>query len=651
MCGIGGAVWRKKDSFLPFARIVSKTLSHRGPDDEGYLLFQDNKAIPLKSFKQAEKSPVPGNGIQTHLLHRRLSILDLSDAGHQPMEYDNGRLWIVFNGEIYNYLELREELKGKGYEFKSNTDTEVILASYMEWGKECVSRFNGMWAFVILDTRKNILFGSRDRFGVKPFYYYLSKDAFIFASEIKALMGLPFIEKRINPRAVFHYLMFGLEEGEEEGFVKGIYELMPSCSFEYDIDSNELKIWRYYRLKFNPDYRPFYPEKFRTYVEMVKEKIFDAVRLRLRADVPIGSCLSGGIDSSSIVCVINELLKKGGYPQASEKKLFTASYDIKRIDIDESRWAELVVRRTNGRWYKVFPDKNSLMEELEDVVYAQDIPFGSLSIYAQYCVMKRVKKEGIKVIMDGQGGDELFTGYISYYWTYIKELINHDPVMAAKELLFLKNSPFTLKEILYAARGIIKKGSPYGQRYNLMSRYINKELQKTYRHEEHASSKVTAQDTSSLNHMLFKFMTGPRLKSLLRYEDRNSMRFSIEARTPFSDDIDLIEFVFMIPSTYKIRNGFSKRLLRSAMKGIVPDPILTRRDKIGFTAPEYAWLKKLKPVLLDYLDDGDLKHLFEVDRLKKEWELFLNLQPGVGITGLWRFVNLAIWKNVFSVGL
>ena len=646
MCGIGGIVWRKKGSALQSAFLLSSSLAHRGPDSSGYLLFQKDG---FQFFDDVNKAKTFAITSTPHLvlIHRRLAIIDLTKAGCQPMEYDNGRLWITYNGEIYNYIELREELKLKGYKFKTNTDTEVILASYDLWGKDCVHKFNGMWAFVILDTKRNILFGSRDRFGVKPLYFSISSDFFVFSSEIKAILKLPFIKKEINPKAVFQYLMFDLEEGEEQGFIKGIYELMPSFAFEYDIRTNELKKWRYYELSFETEYKSFEHRKFCRYTKDVKKHIFDAVKIRLRSDVPIGSCLSGGIDSSSIVCVINELLKTNSYPQVYEKKLFTASFKMGKID--ESKWAKLVSEYTKGKWYPVFPNHLSLMEDIEDLVYTQDIPFGSLSIYAQYCVMRKAKKENVKVMMDGQGADELFTGYISYYWPYLKELIKNDKLSALRELFSLKNSPLSYSQIIYALNSLLKKGSPYGSRYDLLSRYINKDLVETFKREEPLlSNKVTGYKTDSLNHVLYNFMTGPRLKSLLRYEDRNSMRFSIETRTPFSDDVKLIETVFAIPSSYKIRNGWSKFLLRSAMKGIVPTAILKRREKIGFTVPEAVWLRRLKHSLLDLMSK-DTKEFINLQLLIKEWDIFLKAQPNIGITGLWRFINLGIWRRIFSL--
>ncbi|MFN3995908.1 MAG: asparagine synthase (glutamine-hydrolyzing), partial [bacterium] len=420
MCGICGIVSLNKIK-SEFIVKMNDTLKHRGPDDEGYLLYDLENAY----FLTGSESQIQGEKIfdkqgNIFLGHRRLSIIDLSPLGAQPMSDMNNKIWIIFNGEIYNYLELRDLLEKKGYKFRTNTDTEVIINSYLEWGYDCVQNFDGMWAFVILDTTKNILFGSRDRFGVKPFYFYYTPNIFLFASEIKAIVKSDLYPKQINLQHVKDYLVFGYEEQYPLSFFKNIYPLKPSYNFIFNLKNFELKFFRYYELEFNNRYEKFDQEKFLKSCQKVKELIFEAVNLRLRSDVSIGSCLSGGLDSTTIVCTINEIMKKNFIENIGEKqKVFTAVF--KGEDIDESKWAQIVVNKTKTQWFTTNPTFQELWQDIEDIVYYQDIPFGSTSIYAQYRVMKLAKENNVKVLLDGQGGDEVFTGYVLYYPVFTHE--------------------------------------------------------------------------------------------------------------------------------------------------------------------------------------------------------------------------------------
>jgi len=663
LCGIAGIV-SKTERIDPFqVKKMLVTLKHRGPDDEGYLFATRDKICiaggddtPAEVWKcKANHTPSihinhVKNTYNIVLAHRRLSIIDLSPLGHQPMSYDNGKLWIVFNGEIYNYIELREGLRKKGYSFITNTDTEVVLASYKEWGFECLSKFNGMWAFVIYDKNKDILFGARDRFGVKPFYYFLNKDYFIFASEIKSLLTLPFIEKKINGRAVFDYLVFGWQEMEEEGFFKDIFELFPSYAFVYNISNGSFKKWKYYTLKYIDKWEKFDNRNLTKYTQMTKNLIFNAISLRLRSDVPVGTCLSGGLDSSTIVCVINNFLLRQNISQIGDRqKVFTASYDLKSVD--ESKWAKVVVNATNTEWYRTYPKAEELLNDIEDLVYYQEIPFGSTSIYAQYRVMKLAKENGIKVLLDGQGGDELFTGYSAYYRAFFAEIIkNLDIKSFINEFNGLKNSPINSISLIVSLMkllGVKILPSYFGnlilQRLRKENKYINKDF---WIENKRRLEKIKERDVSSLNKMLYEYMTKSSLKVLLKYEDRNSMRFSIEARTPFADDIDLIEYVFQIPSNYKIYNGWSKFLLRETMSGILPEEIRLRKDKIGFATPEYFWLVKIKDELKEYFTD-DLKDCINVDMLLKDWDDVFERQNKYEVIHIWKFINLAIWNKVY----
>ena len=657
MCGIAGIYnsdWKVEISWI---KRMTDTLMHRGPDDEGFLAINtETKEI---NHLTGPDSKVAGQRVETfhksvnlYLGHRRLSIIDISPSGHQPMSNRDRTIWIVYNGEIYNYLELRKELETLGYNFKTNTDTEVLLAAYEQWKEKCLNRFNGMWSFVIYDARTNTLFGARDRFGVKPFYYYADQNYFAFASEIKALIKLPFVEKRINPSAVFDYLVLNLYEHEEEGFFKNIFELQPSYAFHYYLSTNTMKKWKYYSLSYTDRWEDFDQERLNRYVTSIREFLSNAVSLRLRSDVPVGTCLSGGIDSSTIVCLINRMLEKDAMDQVGERqKVFTASYEDQAID--ESKWAKIVVDRTKTSWYQTFPKSNELMDDLEDLVYTQDIPFGSTSIYSQYRVMKLAKGNGVKVLLDGQGGDELFTGYQLYYGPFFAEMLRAlDVDSLMRELVSLKNSPTNMKALsLSLVKLFVKRLMPRIFKElirKLRKREINYLSAELFRDNKDRLTVARDMVATSLNQMLYQYISWLSLKPLLRYEDRNSMRFSIEARAPFADDINLIEYVFQIPSIYKIYCGWSKYLLRAATEGVLPEAIRIRKDKIGFATPEYSWVNEMKEFFNTYMTH-DLEEFLKVEKIKKDWDSLIQSQVRTGITDVWRLINLAVWKKVFAL--
>jgi asparagine synthase (glutamine-hydrolysing) len=653
MCGIAG-IHGGQPLPAEFVARMTGVLRHRGPDDEGFLAV--NTANGNVRHVTGADSQVEGERIEAFtspanlfLGHRRLSIIDPTPAGHQPMANGDQTLWIVFNGEIYNYVELRAELKNAGYSFRTASDTEVILAAYAAWGRECVTRFNGMWSFVLYDRRNNQLFGSRDRFGVKPLYYFSAGGNFAFASEIKALLTLPFIEKKINPAAVFDYLAHGLTEADG-CFFDGILELPPAHCFVRELATGAMKTWRYYTLCHAEEWERFRPQRMAESLEAVRELVINAVRLRLRSDVAVGSCLSGGVDSSTIVCAINRLLGEADISQVGERqKVFTACYDHEAID--ESKWAEIVVNNTRTAWSRTYPKANEMLVDLEDLVYCQDVPFGSTSIYAQYRVMRLARENGVKVLLDGQGGDELFTGYTPFYTAFYGDMLrNCDVAGLLRECGELGNASLSLPTLIRnllrdAAIGAVPRWlrKPL---YHLNAReniYIRRDFWHAHRSRVEL---MWERRPKGLSDMLFKLMTGDNLQNLLRFEDRNSMRFSVESRTPFADDINLINYVFSLPAAYKIHNGWSKYLLRESMSGIVPDDIRRRKDKIGFATPEYYWLNELKDELREYLSP-DLGEYLDVPALRNDWGTLLGGQSRTGITAVWRFINLAVWRKVY----
>jgi asparagine synthase (glutamine-hydrolysing) len=654
MCGIAGIVYNDTFAGTQDIQKMSDAIAHRGPDGEGFI------AVHTKSGKITELSgpstPVSlpllsnfGKNADLYLAHRRLSIIDLTKAGHQPMSNHQKDIWLIFNGEIYNYKSLRNELSG--YAFKSNTDTEVLLYAYEKWGVHCLQRFNGMWAFVIYDAKKKILFGARDRFGVKPLYYTKNVGFFAFNSEIKGLLAKPEVSRRINTNTSVAYLRYRLESFDGETFFDAISELQPAHYFIYDLEKKTLKIERYYDLSFYDKWEKFDEIKCNEYIEGARERIINAVDLRLNADVTVGSCLSGGLDSSAIVCSIGKLLKEKSYRSvSSDQAVVTACY--KNSAIDESPWAQLVVDSVHADWHKVFPQREELLTDLSDLIFSQDVPFCSTSMYAQYRVMKTAKEVGIRVMLDGQGGDELFTGYTPYYHTYYNEAkSNRDFNLLTEEQQYIRNTPMGNIDINKAViknelKAFFKKYLPDTPEKILRQLFRQPEL----RYLLFDGKKYKQYTYSTLNQMLYTLMSFTSLTRLLKYEDRNSMRFSVESRTPFADDIDLIEYIFSIPSVYKIHHGWSKYLLRRSMDEFVPQPIINRTDKIGFATPEYEWLDTIKPYIFCDINP-DISSILNIRLMEKDWDKIFSRQNKLGVTNIWLYINFILWFKIYKVTL
>jgi asparagine synthase (glutamine-hydrolysing) len=659
MCGIAGFHLPNSENMSDALEAMAQALRHRGPDDEGYLVVEcsTGKTNQLGGADcQLELPPIKTyrGKADLYLAHRRLSIIDTSPRGHQPMPSPDGRHWIVFNGEIYNFVELRGELKSHGHRFRTGTDTEVALAAYGTWGIEALHRFNGMWSFALYDVEKKELILCRDRFGVKPLYYFHLNDIFAFASEIKSLASFPQFNLNTDLAQVFDYLLFGWEGEAGKTLFQEIRELEPGSVLRYRLDRRSLKINKYYQLPQNDDCPAYNSVLAQNYSQEISYLLRQAVELRLRSDVPIGSCLSGGLDSSTIVCTIDRLLKKGKLEQVGEKQaVFTAGYhDYSK---DETKWAKMVAESVALTWYISYPRARELLTDIEDLVYYQEIPFISTSIYAQYRIMKLAREQGIKVLLDGQGGDELFGGYASFYAMQHREMLTNGKWSALwQEWKSQKEASVSLwATLLNLIMPAIKRLAP-SDFMSTMYRSIRPECKYIsgdfWRHYRHRTEAITERYHRGLNHMLRDMMTGLSLKNLLRYEDRNSMRFSIESRTPFADDLPLIERLFSIPGIYKIHHGWSKHLLRMAAKDLVPEPIRWRHDKIGFATPESKWLREIGPSLLAYMDHR-LSSVIDIGKFIRDWPSIINNQSREGVTTVWRFLNLGIWARVFKLNL
>jgi asparagine synthase (glutamine-hydrolysing) len=560
MCGISIAI-NKNNDFLSetIIRSMNDVITHRGPDSEGFF-FNNNFALG----------------------HRRLSILDLSSAGHQPMNYCN--LSITYNGEVYNYIELKEELKLLGYRFNSTTDTEVILAAYKHWGVKAFEKFNGMWAFAIYDVEKNEIIFCRDRFGIKPLYYTNTENHFLAGSEIKQFVAVKEFCAKLNKRAAINFLIKGLLNYSEETFFENVNELRPGHYLKYNISTHHCTITKWYDLDKSS---VLISDDFKTAVKKVKDLFVDSIKLRMRSDVRVGSCLSGGIDSSSIVCVIKA-------NQLANKDFATITSCYKDKLYDEQNFSDAVNKKTGYLSVKVFPELNDLLDMglLDNMIYQQDQPFSGASHYSEYNVFKKAKEENIIVMQDGQGSDEYLCGYGEFIACYISELLRkfnwleafhllkckaqHNRISLIRETWTLIKSTIFIKLKKTIWRKLGKSENPW----------LSPAWQQIGNNNIVDFDKINIRDLSiaEINHSSIPYQ--------LHSEDRNSMTFSIESRLPFLDH-RLVEYVIGLPNSYKIRDGYSKFILREAMDEL-PDVVKYRKDKMGFVAPDAPWLKENK---------------------------------------------------------
>jgi len=588
MCGIAG-IFNTTGKPIDKIRLVNMTriIRHRGPDDEGYLLVntdenrnQHCKGADTISFLQGTLPRVE-EGISANLAFgfRRLSIIDLSEKGHQPMSNASGSLWIVFNGEIYNYLEIREELSGLGHTFVTNSDTEVILKAYEQWGTDCLKYFNGMWSFALWDVRTKTLFCARDRFGVKPFYYYWNGKQFIFGSEVKQIL-VHDIDKTIDEQVVAKsFAISNFLENSGGTYFRQI-KVLPHSHFIL-LRQGELSLTRYYDLpidKFETSGLSF-TEASDTYLELFK----DSIKLRMRSDVEVGSALSGGLDSSAIVMLA------AGY---TGKQFQTfSSYFTHAPAYDERRWISLVVDKvkTNAHYVSANPEESR--REIEKIIWYHDVPLESSSPVAHFYLTRLARECKVPVLLDGQGSDEITGGYNHGYYRYFADMLRNLQIGR-----FLYQYPSYLQ---YNSKGsilakIVKTSAVIAMKESTLYKM---EARNSFQPVAGFNSKKVQMDEvidlncSKLSNFLYNQVMSTSIQTLLHYEDRNSMAHSIETRVPFLD-YRLVEFVFSLPSAYKIKGHLGKYIHREALKQIVPAEIMERKDKIGFLAPgENFWLR------------------------------------------------------------
>ena len=622
MCGIAGALSLTDRSAEPAVvqRMLDR-LTHRGPDDEGCTAL--------------------GPAV---LGMRRLSILDPTPRGHQPMSSADGRLTIVHNGEIYNFLELADELSALGHRFTTETDTEVILAAYAEWGRSCLTRFNGIWAFAIWDHLDGSLFLARDRFGVKPLFLAERDGQLAFASEIKALRGLDWVSPDPYLPAVADFLLDGTVDHLPTTFYRDVERFPAAHALTVTRDGRRWhRYWEPPCLSTDASFRP-QPED-RDRVDAFRSLLIDAVGLQLRSDVPIGSCLSGGIDSASIVSIAAGLRagrlraassvhrERDGVPQLAFFAEFRAAA------IDERPYVDAVVGQTGVTLHTTTPDAEDFLSSLERVMDAQDEPFGSLSIVAQYHVMRIAHEAGVKVLLDGQGADELLAGYANYRGIRMAgALRSRDMAAALGVARAVARGRLPMRSTLGHA---VLGGVPVPRllvRGRLPTRWFGRGLASV-----RSAPLQPAPSGTMLARKLWADIERDNLPGLLRFEDRNSMAFGIEARVPFLDH-RLVEAGLALPDRLKIdARGRTKLALRRAMRGIVPDSVVARRDKVAFQPPQDRWLRESRTVwqVLAAKSRAERAGLLAPGAMREALAAF---EAGrLGGNAFWRIVNLELW--------
>lgn len=600
MCGIAGII-QKKTTDMDLTQSMQNMLAkitHRGPDGQGIFKYQ-----------------------QLILGHRRLAILDLSKDGIQPMHSPCQNFVLIFNGEIYNYLEIKAELIKLGHVFQTKTDTEVILHAYQAWGQDCVQRFNGMWAFALLDKSKNQLFCSRDRFGVKPFYFISHDKHFIFCSEMKGL--LPFLPSRTaNHEMIIDYLLTSKTDHQHQVFFKDIHVLPASHHLIYNVNTHQITTKRYYELK---------PRQNLTASNDYMACLNDAISLRLRSDVTVGTCLSGGLDSSTVAAIAAKQ-----YISQTQKPFSAITAISEQASNNESHFAEMVVKHCQLNWLTTKPNYETFQAQIENIMHTQEEPFASPSIVMQYEVMKAARKAKIPVLLDGQGGDETLLGYERYVATHTYEEYRKHGIKGFVQAIKASSQQNQKLKTLKTAQYILGTHFP-GLRLKLHQyehRYLSKQHHLIPKHlKTYADAAKTLFDLQKLE------IEATNLPALLRFEDKNSMAHSIETRLPFLD-YRLVEMALSLPFDVKIHLGWTKHLLREKMQQQLPHDILWRKNKFGFEAPEQIWLSRHQDAMLKCI-----KHSRLIQAITKN-----NFNPtALKQRVVWRLYTIALWEKQFHI--
>lgn len=597
MCGLVALIDPKGGVRTVTLADMCALIKHRGPDGEGFAVFDADGAYSQvgQNAPQGGGAPLTDYpGACVGFGHRRLSIVDVSTGGHQPMAGPDGRYWVSYNGEIYNHLELRAELEGLGHGFRSHCDTEVLLAAWAQWGEASLARFNGMFAFVLYDRETGDVFAVRDRFGVKPLYCWRTPDgAVALASEIKAFTAVPGWRARLNGQMAYDFLVWGLSDHTDATLFDGVRQLPPGGLARFNVAVNE-------RMEFKPErwFEPVAdtspPTEFTQAARLFKDKFTRAVDLRLRADVSVGTALSGGLDSSSIVCTVHDLWEDG---VSGARNAFSAR--AKDSDFDEGPYMDAVVEHTGVEHHVTWPDADGFLNDLQNIIWHHDEPFGSASIYAEWKVFAKVAETQVKVTLDGHGADESLAGYTAFVGPQLGQMLRRlDFSGFVREWRAQRRvhgrSAFWMAAMVVDdvapawLRGFLRKLTGKTQP---VPQWLD--VARLGAHADNPFDACAERGRGILGLSLAQ-LTATSLPMQLKWADRDSMAHSIESREPFLDP-DLVAFALALPDRFKLDHAISKRVLREGLQDVLPEKILQRQDKMGFVTPESLWVTRDRP--------------------------------------------------------
>lgn len=626
MCGILGCVSSNSISKVKFSNAL-ELIEHRGPDHADY------RVCPIGDLEVA-------------LGHTRLSIIDLTADASQPFYSACERYVLIYNGEIYNYKELKAELISLGCEFFTESDTEVLLNAWIYWGKGALRKFIGMFSFAVLDKKAGKITLVRDAFGVKPLFYTFYDQELFFASELPALLKLRGVKVQADAQAAYDYLVHGDYDSSNRTFVEGVKHLKPGHYLDFDISSrtlSELQSW------WQPDLSVCSNLSFDEAKDKLRNLFLQSVGLHLRSDVPLGAALSGGIDSSAVVCAIRHL--------EPEMPIHTFSYIASDEAISEEKWVDKINDYTAAIAHKVKASSDDLSGDIEKLLTAQGEPFGSTSIYAQYKVFQLARQTGIKVTLDGQGADELLAGYIGYPGERLLSLLEQ-------------------KKFFEVHKFAKKWGSQPGRSYWLALRYLGRLILPDYLYRiarkllgrdfypnwlnlevlrekgvNFKENRIVLEEKNKGNRVretLARSLQHRGLPSLLRHGDRNAMAFSIESRVPFLT-IPLAEFLLSLPEEYLVSDsGITKHVFREAMRGIVPDSHLDRKDKIGFETPQAEWVAEIEEEIRNWIADAPEIAFINKKEILKEMNLITKGKVSFSAQ-VWRWINYLRWYSLLDI--